>query len=219
MKFKKFLLVICLFICLLTMASVCAGDVDNTLIQSGNGTQDDVIALDEVDSQDMISSSDENLCGASFADLQTKINNAKDGDEIVLNDDYSLDSSEHTLKISKSITLKSEGLRTFYGNSVGRLIDIDADGKSITFENIVFKNGKVSDNGGAILNTHSQTSLTFINCKFEDNNVGYYGGAVYSDGELNFNHCEFYKNFAGVDGGAIYGTGKTNVTLSDFKKK
>ena len=73
---------------------------------------------------------------------------------------------------------------------------------------MIFKNGRSGD-GGAILNTHSSSSITLVNCKFISNYAENNGGAVYTKGDLYVDGCTFESNTVDDDdGGAICALGK-----------
>lgn len=76
---------------------------------------------------------------------------------------------------------------------------------------MIFKNGRSGD-GGAILNTHSSSSITLVNCKFISNYAENNGGAVYTKGDLYVDGCTFESNTVDDDdGGAICALGKKTV--------
>ena len=60
MKFKKTFIFMCLIICFLSMASICAGDVDDAAIISDDTGQIDPLQSDAIAYDDNIETSDEN---------------------------------------------------------------------------------------------------------------------------------------------------------------
>ncbi len=211
---KSKILILFLLLISLSMASVSASDVGDGAIQTGNSTLDGIIASDEVNQDIAANGEESNILDASpFSDLQTYIDESSEGSIIYLHNNYSLGSGGNTISISKSITLDGNGY-TLSGDNVNRIINLEADGKSVVFRNVIFKYGAVSDYGGAIFNNHS-SSLSLINCQFNDN-IAKIGGAVSSVGDIFVVNSTFTYNKADLEGGAIYCKGKTTIKISDF---
>ena len=141
MKYKKGLIFLCLIICLFMIASVSATDGDDTAIQAGNETINEVIASEEIENQDstgVVTSNEENdpdemgmseennlsVRSHSFKELQDIINDAQEHEEINLTNDYSLAYGGTTLDISKSITLNGNG-HTLDGGNLNRIMNIN----------------------------------------------------------------------------------------------
>ena len=113
-------------------------------------------------------------------------------------------------------------------SSEGKVIDANGkqfitvnDGKTLYLNNVTVKNAQ-ADNGAAIVN-HGTTSVS--ECKFEDNQALYYGGAIYSDGNLTVTTTNFTNNNVTTieravandyGGGAIFTSGKLTVSKSNF---
>ena len=193
---KKILFVSFFLLGLLLMASVSASDINDMAIGTNNNASEELTISDEIDHQQIADGSDEIIASPdtnqpavdrseedllgdrlSFTDLQRKIDDAGENDEIVLNDDYALANGGDTIKISKNITINGNGVY-FVGDDSRPIINISASGKSVTLKNIVFIHGGGSK-GGAILNAYSSTTLTLIDCEFSYNQADT-GGAVYS---------------------------------------
>ena len=96
MKFKKSLLIICIVVCLFSIASVSANEIDDVAITMEDS---EIIAVDDGNSienleESLAESSNENLIGDSseddgtFTALQKKINDAEEGTVITLDKDY-----------------------------------------------------------------------------------------------------------------------------------
>ena len=72
----------------------------------------------------------------------------------------------------------------------------------VTFNNIIFKKGHATADGGAIEVTNAQVTLN--NCILTENEALDYGGAISVDGGTFIaNNCQFLNNWAEDDGGAI----------------
>ncbi|MCK5509273.1 MAG: right-handed parallel beta-helix repeat-containing protein [Desulfobacterales bacterium] len=91
-------------------------------------------------------------------------------------------------------------------------------GSSPTFINSQIINGCAGVGGGyAIRNS----SATFIDCEFFENEASSNGGALYIvDSTVNIENCIFGKNTAGDSGGGIYITGNSSSEIinSNFKE-
>ena len=204
---KKLIILTIFLVSLLAVSAVSAADnatsdIDNNVIQSSDDQIDEVIAADEKSNQEVQIVNDENnTLTASFSELQSKIDNASEGDEIFLDRDYSLAEGEEQISITKNITINGNG-HTLNGNDAKRILSIDADGKSITLKNIKFENGKLTNTdtkGGAIFSYSSSTSLTIINCEFKNNRAAY-GGAIDAAGTLTIINSTFENNNASTPG-------------------
>lgn len=230
---KKILFVSFFLLGLLLMASVSASDINDMAIGTNNNASEELTISDEIDHQQIADGSDEIIASPdtnqpavdrseedllgdrlSFTDLQRKIDDAGENDEIVLNDDYALANGGDTIKISKNITINGNGVY-FVGDDSRPIINISASGKSVTLKNIVFIHGGGSK-GGAILNAYSSTTLTLIDCEFSYNQADT-GGAVYSAGDLYVSGSQFKENTANDgDGGAIYCEKQIHISDSEF---
>ncbi|GHV94107.1 hypothetical protein AGMMS50293_04270 [Spirochaetia bacterium] len=91
---------------------------------------------------------------------------------------------------------------------------------NITIRRIHFKNGKATNNGGAIYN--SAGVLKLESCILSGNSTtaaSEGGGAIYNAGTLTVTGCTFYGNTSGAYGGAIYNTsGTLTVTGNIFRE-
>ena len=164
-----------------------------------------------IDTNQIQNTSNNNITVLSDAssDLEDKINNANENDEIIIEKGtYKI----HNIYINKSITLK--------GNGNARDIIIDGEEKSsiflirnpkvsVTFKNITFINGLTHDFGGAI---SIETGSAYVdNCIFANNtalsktNAGAISnyGTKQNKAYLYVNNSLFINNHADHDGGAI----------------
>ena len=236
MKFKKSLLILCLIICLFSIAAVSAADDasmpladDANSISDANGLsvsiEDDIIedTIIEEDNNALDSSQEEILADTdeddgTFTALQKKINNAKDGDTITLDRDYTYDEgfSKRGIKIDKNLIINGNG-HTLNGLSKSRIILVRfglIENNKVTLNNIKFTNGNTDLYGGAIFN---YGDLTVNNCVFTNNYAKYCGGAINSVGHLNLKNSKFDKNTAGGDAGAVF-TFSIDHAVEHFKK-
>ena len=105
--------------------------------------------------------------------------------------------------INRSVTINGNGF-TINAKGKARIFEVLVD--NVVVKNIVFKNGNITGDGGAV---HFGGSGTVENCNFTNNSAGYAGGAIhmYSGSVEN---CIFINNTARY-GGAIrfYNDGTT----------
>ena len=225
MKYKKGLVFICLLICLFSVASVVAGDVNETTvaiedqndeIMTSNNQQNLETEFNNSSNYLMSSSSEKEVLGTgSYSDLRTKIFNAQAGSTITLNENYVFDSNASPvgISISKSLTIDGQG-HTIDANNQGRIFSISG---SVVLQNIIFKNAYYSGNGGAIY-CESDKSLFISYCTFQ-NNFAKEGGAIFfapSGGQIM--ECTFTNNSATEKGGAVYIAVDGSIENSEFRK-
>jgi predicted outer membrane repeat protein len=124
-------------------------------------------------------------------------------------------SKDVNITISKNLTLQGAGKDSTIIDALGnaQIFDIDYD-LTVVIKGITFKNGKLSNSGGAI---SSDATLTVQNCAFINNEaVGDGGGAIFTHTILNVINCVFTGNKADA-GAAIFNKGGTlTVTGSTF---
>ena len=126
---------------------------------------------------------------------------------------YNKTNNDTNFTISRNITLQGNGPADrviIDAQGLSRIFEID-DNLNVTFINITFINGNAYGNGGAILNPYNNTSMSFINCIFDNNNITNdtvmttgHGGAIYNSGKnLTIINSTFINNNAALSGGAI----------------
>ena len=155
MTFKKFLIFICLMMVILTVASVNASDVNDT-----------VVASDDTQTENISVSDNENILTDqpnTMTQLQKGLDSA--GSAYELSSDYSYNSETDSalidgIKITKSITINGNGHKVDGGGKM-RIFQV-TNNATVTFNNIIFVNGVTAQNGGAILNNVAK-NVTAIN--------------------------------------------------------
>ena len=207
-----FMLVLAIFI--FGAASVCASDVNDTVIASED---DSSVELSQADTEEMISSEEDELIGqteliiegnsGTFAELQANITQATEGSTLTLYKNYECEDDFSTagIIINKSITIDGQGNK-INAQGKSRIFNISAD--NVIIKNITFTNGNANgDNfkdwrGGAIHWIGSNAEV--LDCTFTHNNgANGEGGAIFCDGgRINFFNCTFTDNSA-LQGGAI----------------
>ena len=223
------MLIVIFLVCLLAISAVSATE-ENTTDEVAIGEDNSIIG--EM-SDDVFLDSQEDVVGdkddGTFTALQNKINNAKEGSKITLENDYVYKESDYTIKINKSVTINGNnhiinGLQSRIIHVDGSYLDSDLgfvplnitvkmenirfnqgdiyldEGSNLIVKNCSFTNNEIKYDGGAI---HSDGNLIVQDSLFT-NNVAYNGGAIYSRGDLLVENCVFNDNHAWYDGGAIY---------------
>ena len=216
MMFKRILTIICLVICLFSIASVCAGEANDTAIASADVmelSQGDNILTDDLTTQEADSPSALTDNGGAvlqtndngtFSDLQDKINATEEGGTVNLTNDYNYGESDKEISITKAITINGNGF-TINGMEKSRIFNIEASG-NIVLSNITFLNGN-SDLGGAVIFNNDVSDVVIDNCRFIDNYAAKNGGALYFNGTFKnsaITNTEFISNAASKNGGAVY---------------
>jgi len=211
---KKIVIFTLILLALFSIASVCAGDVNDTLTASEDDSQIELTAT-----EDDLNGIDENqvtgepsVDNKTFTALKERIDNVGDNSTVVLPNDYMYE-NEFTVDgilINKSLTIDGNGF-TIDANNSARIFNIA--GATVTLQNIKFINGQINGFGAAIYCKDS--NLTIINCTFLDNSAygpNSTGGAVYfNGGKLTVDNSKFDKNTADIDGGALYFKGEDGV--------
>lgn len=222
MKYKKSLLFICLIICLFSIASVCASEVNETLVASEDQSdelnviedmcaeENNIACIEENTGEFLKTSNNNDVLSSSydnFAQLNTTLQNAESNSTINLIQNYayvggSIDKNySNGIIIDKPITIDGNG-HIIDGKNNARIFNIVSD--NVILKNLKFKNGVFITNdefedsrGGAIYwkgNYGSLINCTFENCNFKTNYVFY-------------PNQEYYLDFKG---GAVYWSGNNN---------
>ncbi|WP_407423119.1 Ig-like domain repeat protein [Methanobrevibacter sp.] len=202
---KKILFFLCLIAFIVSIAGVSATDDVNQTV-SNDLTDTLGVSLSDVE---IVGGAD----GGTFEDLQKKIDAAKEGAVIILENDYVADYSDDVIGITKTITINGNGY-AIDGKGYDKIFYINS--ASVTLNNITLKTSYPYGNygfGGAIYATNSDLTITnsvFTNhCIYENDDDGF-GGAIYvEDSVLTVKNSNFTNNFASQRGGAIYGYDST----------
>ena len=198
---------------------------------------DDSYYEEESESQEIYEPSDDDLLGNAiivmpWTSLQNRINDASDGDTIVLDRDYTATNGEKMLVVEgKSITLDLNG-HTLNRN----LVAADADGHAILVRSDASLDlinnsdgeavitGGFANNGGAVNN---KGTLWVKKVTFRDNHASYTngenigrGGAIYNEGSLTMRDCviggdSYDDSCSASDGGAIFNNKAGEASLRE----
>ena len=229
MKYKKGLVFICLIICLFSISSVCAGEINSTedaMAQEEISIDDQTDDLGAIQHDEVLEIDD-----GTFTALQNKINNATEGSTITLENDYLYngDFSTGGITISKSLTINGNG-KIIDAGSKSRIFNIGQN-NDVILKNIIFVNGysendggsinvmnsnltiidstfknSTANNGGALSLQGNSKNSSLINCTFENNRASKNGGAIYISGDAydSIFWGNFKSNLANNSGGALY---------------
>ncbi len=139
-----------------------------------------------------------NQVNAATAGDSIRFDNSTNGVPIVLSSEIFIDKKLYILGNGRERTILS-------GNSVTRIIHLDAFA-DVYMEQLSFADGNsIGDNGGAILNSGI---MTLSICNFYNNSAGAFGGAITNTNNLVIENCNLWDNNAvGNSGGAILSYG------------
>ena len=215
MKFSGKWFIILLFVFILAMNIVCAGD--NVTSYDNCSCEDSVILDNDMSAfNESLSVSDDDLLGdaGSFSDLANVISNG--GSSVKLTKDYQMKTGDNPITISKNgIVIDGQG-HTIDANSINKVFIVS--GSNVVLKDITFSNSN-SINGGAIRWTGASGKLldsSFINCKspfWKGGTTGEAGGGVSWTGANGLmDNCYFKGCTAqGGAGGSIHWSGNNGV--------
>ena len=205
MECKRGLMFICLLVCLFTMASVVAADVNGTA--GASEEQSEMMTVE--DNGDILTHGNqeiplEDASSGSFAELESEIDGIDEGGVLNLSRDYQyVNGATDGVTISKSITVNGNG-HVLDAKGQARIFNITSD--NVTLKNITFVNGGGVNYGAALYCSHN--NLTIMDSTFINNSAMISGGAAYVKGNSYNNriiNCTFENNTAKTSGGAFEG--------------
>ena len=211
-------------------ASVCASDVNDTVIASEDTSQLELSAGSELDADNLKTSEkntiltqtttdesmsreiDSEVLGADMGTYSGLSEEIGSGGNIELIHDYYTYDSGSTIEISDdNSVIDGKGAVIDMAGSNKQAFDVSASG--VIIKNLTIKNAKYNALGGAILFGRSGT---VENCIFTNNSGTSSGGAVYFSNTGTVTNCTFVGNTASVDGGAVYFSNTGIVTNCNF---
>ena len=222
MKYKKTMILLVLAIFIFGVASVCASDVndtviaheDDSIVELSQADADEIMLTDE---NELISQTDNGLISegksGTFAELQANITQATEGSTLTLNKNYECEDSfdSEGIPIDKALTIDGNGFK-IDAQGKSRIFKITAE--NVILKNIIFTNGKTTGKGGAV---YFLSNGTVINCNFTLNTATDGGAIYYSDGTTGEAiNCNFKDNLATSSGGALVFLGTGTVTGCNF---
>ena len=160
-----------------------------------------------IDNEISLEITNEYVLQDTSSDLENKIINAENGEEILINPGtYYL----HDINIAKNITLQGNGNPSeiiFDGENKSSILLVRSDAVHLTLKNITFINAYTDGFGGAV---SMETGHVYVdNCNFINNTAGVNAGGISNYGTdeergyLLVNNSLFVNNYAGHDGGAV----------------
>ena len=104
MRFKKSLIIICIFICLISFGCAYANDINDTQTIANEDIDEAITAENHVD--EVFTDENENSNIENYTTLNNNIEKTKDKETLTLTNDYQYDlnNDQKTITISKSIT-------------------------------------------------------------------------------------------------------------------
>ena len=230
MKYKKIMLILITAIFLVSIASVCAADANDTMVASENTNQMD-LSSNNVIVEDSLQTSEENT-------TLTQANDAESDSQNLTKSYYSYTGGD-TIEIKNSGVINGNGAVIDMAGSINmRAFTVSAS--DVTIRNITIKNANYNGDGGAVYFDESGdvTNCNFAgntasgdggaicmsfgsveNCNFTNNKAtgdDSYGGAVYFYNQGTVTNCNFAGNNATGEGGAVYFSDNGNVTNCNF---
>ena len=213
-------------ICLFSIASVSATELDDTVVTLDDDTQ---ITLEE--DANSIGELKDDLGASSQEDISTE------GDEIL-----AASSQRETLATSSDVEILGDADDGTF-TALQKKIDDAADGATITLNKdykydegfsergIQIKKNLTINGNGHTLNGLSKSRILLVkfglvenykvvlnNIKFINGNTDLYGGAIFNYANLTVKNCIFTNNYAKYCGGAINSVGHLNLKNSKFTK-
>ncbi|WP_406533834.1 hypothetical protein [Methanobrevibacter sp.] len=215
MKFKRIML-ISILVVILTLGAVSASDINETSDDLAINDESFMEVSESCDNSSGLSASDDEIFSmgeGSFSDIQTMIDNAAEGDTIVLSGNEYLGSGTQ-INVNKSVTLDGNN-STLNAGYASRIFNIIAS--DVVLKNIILTNAdSSSSSGGAVYcNSTDGVNVSIFDCSFVNCNAGEFSGAIYLFcANSAVSGCTFVNCSASSEGGAIHWSGD-NGTVSD----
>ena len=203
MKLRKLMIILILTIFLFSIASVTAANTTDVMTSNDDSTQKNEIISKE--NEEIIKDG----TTGTFAELKSDIEKTEAGSTLKLDKNHTCEDGFYTggITISKQITIDGRG-HTIDAQGKASIFYVQAN--NVILKNIIFKNGKITRQGGAIYSTADEGSVS--NCTFIGNSA-HQGGAIYHyGGYCTVSGCIFIGNSAD-DGGAILSNGEDNTVF------
>lgn len=236
-KHKYFIVMSLLaMLCIVTISSASAVDLngtDDAISDDVNAIEDSVLELEE--NEDTLDLTEEDELATDyqwFSDIQTQIDQAREGSTINLSGTYYgrffEQDGENTYVYNQPIIINKPIRIVGTGDGAILKANINSASKYPVFyinhtSNVLIDNLKISGGlyqwgGGIYVNFADHTTIS--NCEFKDNSAdGFYGygGAIYLwANNCTVTNCTFTNNHCTDYGGAIYVNQKNN-TISNCK--
>ena len=219
MRIKKSFIIICLIICLFSIAGVCAADANDTAITGADDSQIELTAtensLKTVENDNVtnnvriISTGNDEIESAQndldklgtnpgkYSDLVTEIG---PGGNIELQHDYYTYDEGNTISITTEYSV-IDGKGAIIDMAGSNIQVFNVNVHYVTIKNLTIKNARYDGDGAAIYFNSFQGTIS--DCVFVNNSATGNGGAIFWDGGDTVTGCVFVNNSA-TEGGAVY---------------
>ncbi|WP_405267298.1 right-handed parallel beta-helix repeat-containing protein, partial [Methanobrevibacter sp.] len=223
MKFKKSILILILAVFLLSIAGVCASDVNDTAMASHDdaameSTDENLImvedsepALSTAANEEIVSdSADDEIVSAendldvlsanpgTYSGLSSEIGTG--GNIVLTHDNYTYDSGS-TINITKSNSV-IDGNGAIIDMAGSNIRAFKVTGSGVTIKNLTIINANATeDNDGAAI--YFEKAGTVENCNFVNNYAGDAGAVYFKKANSKVINCNFTGNKAAFSGGAV----------------
>ena len=242
-KIKKYVgILLVLSLLILSVSFVSAEEIDSDMSLGDTSSFDLDSSIDDVDSADldtdsniddaMAQSSNNNpALGATInidagdtSTIQDAIDNAADGDTIILNGEFK--TTGRTIIVDKNLTIKGGSDGATINGDKKRNVDLFKvrDDLNVTFNNLKLINclGEYNNFGSAI-SAGSNDIIKISDCHFENNTASYGGGCIFanSSSTLTIDNCQFvnsnnsFVSSSGFSGGGAICLNGSTCTISD----
>ncbi|MDR1610075.1 MAG: T9SS type A sorting domain-containing protein [Candidatus Symbiothrix sp.] len=164
---------------------------------------------------------------ATDADLATALEQAENGDEIVISGFVEFSAP---VTVTKNVTFVGASEDALYdgfdGLGESKIFELNPDpieGQKLVFRNLGFFGGYNAGDDGGIGRILTGTT-EFYDCILDGNTTEHRGGAFYlpspegSSAAVSFHNCEITNNISTERGGAFFVTGNSYTTSFDFCK-
>ena len=228
MEYKKIIISLILAIFLLSITSVCASEIDDTIASEDTKSMelsideidDDNLQTDEkniqvADDETLSAQEDEKALSPSMSKYSNLAQEIGSGGNITLQYDYYDydEGSTITISVADSVIDGNGAVIDMIGSNI-RAFNVTASG--VTFKNLSIKYATYNGFGGAIYFTGSGT---VTDCNFVANAAkGEHsnGGAVYFLNDGVVTNCNFTGNVADYNGAAVFFSKNAVLTNSNF---
>ena len=230
MDYKKSIIILILAIFLFSITSVCASDVNDTVMAGEDTSQMILSAGNEIDVDNLKTGEENNIlaqtgnepvgAGTDSEILGEDIGNysglseeiKKGRGSIELEHKYYKYDNGPTIEITESMTIEGKGAVIDMGGSNIRVFNVTASG--VTINNLTIKNVNCEAEGGAF---YSETGGIVTNCNFINNSAGFTGGAIsFKNVTGSVANCNFIENSAAQGSAVCFWDVAGNVTNCTF---
>lgn len=217
MRLKESIIIILLLFILIGGLNAADNQTDDLTVSDNDIVAVDVTPVDESTDSSGIKTVEQNISNVAKATSNGEILSASAQNDVLggtrdqinsafgNNGEFELTDQQYDWGTGNAISLKASSVT---GNYNGQRVVIDASGATkavftttantndIVISNFYFKNfNSQTDASGGVFQITNNKVITFNNCVFDSNTVGYAGGVIFATtGTININNCEFINN-------------------------